>query len=503
MTPSLLRFGLAALLCAASSWPATAQDRRWADLYLEGRDAVQAGRYQDGIRLLEQAVKLQPTQEREKQISRNERTEYFPYYYLGVAYLRTEQLEPADAAFRKSRECNCLTNQLSGLQEAWEGQLAKARLAAGTIDPALLARLKQLDAAQAAGRLNEAIGLLDQIRSLHTAEYMRRGLDKRRVEVERGLAAQLVQEGQQLLGAGEFAAARDRFLAAEKRSPGSGQAGLSEVRQRISAAYTRLRQSAEADQAAGRLESALEYLRQAEAVSPEQYAADGLAARAAEWRKALQDSMTAEKVGHLLERARAAAAANRYAEATGLYRSVADLQNNAEARAFVDAQARFVTFRDRARRHHRDGELDLARQALDEARQQHEARFKFEQLDALLAEIEAKLGTLPEEQIAPVRTALLAYLRGDARQARDLLEPIAAGGEALDPRVRVHVLAYLGVSYAELSLTSRDEAERAALRGRAVEYFRALLSLQPEYQLRESLVSPRVREILEEVRIRR
>ena len=402
-----------------------------------------------------------------------------------------------------SRACKCLSSDFLKLQENWEAQLAKARLASGNIDPILASRLNQLDAAMAAGRYNEAISLLDAIRASNAAEYSRRGLDKRRADAERSLAMQLVQEGQQLLAAGEFAGARERFLEAEKRSPGSGQSGLTDVRQRIAAAYARLRQSAESEFAAGRLDTALEQLRQAEALSPEQFAADGLAARADEWRKQLQQGLTADKIRSLLERARAASAANRYAEATNLYKTVVATQDNPEARAWLDAQARFVAFRERARRHQRDGQFDLARQALDDARQQNEARFKFEQLDAMLAEIEAKLGTLPEDQIAPVRAALTAYLRGDARQARDLLEPIAASGEALDPRVRVHVLAYLGVSYAEMSLTSREENERGALRARAVEYFRTLLALQPEYQLRESLVSPRVREILEEVRIRR
>jgi hypothetical protein len=84
-----------------------------------------------------------------------------------------------------------------------------------------------------------------------------------------------------------------------------------------------------------------------------------------------------------------------------------------------------------------------------------------------------------------------------------VLEPIAANGGTLDPRVRAHALAFLGVAYADLSLASRDDAERASLRSKAVEQFRALLAIQPEYQLRESLISPKVREMLDEARVRK
>lgn len=503
MIPPPLRCMLIVLLWSAVALPLAAQDRRWADLYRQGRDAVNGGRNEEGIRLLEQSVKIEPRQERERFVGPNERTEYFPYYYLGLAYLRTKQYDKAAEAFRNGRACNCLTSKLSGLQDNWEKQLAKDRLAAGTADPGLASQVANLDAALAAGRFNEALALLDQIRSSNAAEYSKLGLDKRRTEAERGLAGQLVKEGQQLLAAGELVEAAKRFRDADARSPGSGQAGLTEVRQRQTAAYSRHRQAAEAEFAAGRLDSALEQLKQAEAIYPEQYASDAMAARADEWRRATQKNVTADKIRSLLDRARAAAAGNRYAEATGLYKTVLATEENAEAKAWLDAQARFVALRDRARAQHKNGQLEPARQALDEARRQNEARFKFEGLEELLASIEEKLGALPEEHAAPLRAAVVAILRGDASRAREVLEPIAANGGTLDPRVRAHALAFLGVAYADLSLASRDDGERASLRSKAVEQFRALLAIQPEYQLRESLISPKVREMLDEARVRK
>jgi hypothetical protein len=498
------RYALMLLLSALTlDVSAGAQDRRWADLYRQGRDAVNAGRYEDGIRLLVQATQLEPQQARERFIGPNDRTEYFPYYYLGVAYMRTRRFNEATEAFRNARLCKCMTAQLAKLQENWEAQLVKDRAAIGNVDPVLAGRLNDLESALSGGRFNEAVSILDVLQKSHAAEYASRGLEKRRAEAERGLATQLVQEGQQLLAAGEFVAAARRFQDAEKRVQGSGQAGLTELRQRQSAVYMRHRQSAEADYAAGRVDAALEQLRQAEAVYPEQYAADGLAARADEWRKAQLKGVSADKVRSLLERARAAATANRYAEAGNLYKNVLSLEENAEAKAWLDTQARFVMFRERARTQHKNDQLDLARQALDEARRQDEARFKYEKLDELLASIEEKLGALPEEHAGPLRAAVVAILRGDANRARELLEPIVANGESIDPRVRAHSLAFLGVAYADLSLSSRDDTERVSLRGKAVEQFRALLAIQPDYQLRESLISPRVREIFEEARVKR
>jgi tetratricopeptide (TPR) repeat protein len=497
------RYVLIALLCSAALVPLVAQDRRWADLYRQGRDAVRSGRNEDGIRLLEQAVKIEPQQQRERFVGPNDKTEYFPYYYLGLAYLRTKNFERSAEAFRTSRACKCLPGDLAKLQDNWETQLAKERATVAPVDPGLTARLNDLDAAMQAGRFNEALSILEAIRSTNPAEYTKRGLDKRRAEAERGLASRLVQEGQQLMGAGELVAAARRFQDAEARSPGTGQPGLTEVRQRQTTAYSRHRQSAEQEFAAGRIEAALEQLKQAEAIYPEQYASDAMAARAEEWRRAMQKNLAAEKSRVLLDRARAAAAANRYTEAAGLYKTVLSTEENAEAKEWLDAHTRFVALRDRARAQHKNGQLELARQALDDARRQDEARFKFEGLEELLASIDEKLGAMPEEHAAPLRAAVVAILRGEASRAREVLEPIAANGEALDPRVRAHALAFLGVAYADLSLASRDEAERSSLRSKAVEQFRALLALQPEYQLRESLISPRVREIFDEVRIKR
>ena len=117
--------------------------------------------------------------------------------------------------------------------------------------------------------------------------------------------------------------------------------------------------------------------------------------------------------------------------------------------------------------------------------------------------ITCQLGTLPEEQVAPVRAALVAYLRGDAASARTQLEEIAVRADTLDPRVRAHVLAWLGVAYADLAITARAEAERAELRARALERFGQLLATEPGYEFRDRLISPQILELLNQARTKK
>jgi tetratricopeptide (TPR) repeat protein len=461
-----MRALLGAALCLTVVVPAAAQDRRWVEAYRQGRDAVNLGRYDDGIRLLDQAVRAEPRQERARRIEGAGAIDYFPYYYLGLAYLRTGQYDKAETAFKESRVCKCLTTDLAKLQAVWETDAAKRRGAAPAGPPPR-------------GAAPAGPPPVD----------------------DRAYVAQLLQQANQFLAAGNLSGARARFQEAETRSAGAGRLGLDQIRQR-QAEYARLTASALAESRAGRLDAAIEQLKQAQAADREQFVADGHASRMQAWLQ-LVESKGATKSGSVLERARSAAAAHRYADAATLYRSLLDTKDQAEAKAWLDVHTRFVDLRDRARKLTDDGQFDLARQALDDARRQSEERFKAERLDELLAAIDKKAGVLPEDHAAPLRAALVAYLQGDASRARALLEPIAAGGAAVDARVRVPALAYLGAAYADLSFAARGDAERTDLRSKAVERFKELLTLQPGYQLSESLVSPRVREILEQVRVKR
>ena len=92
--------------------PLLGAQARWAEPYRQGRDAVNSGRYPEGIPLLEKAISIDRRQARVKIIEGSFSTEYFPFYYLGVAYLRTGNLDKAEEAFNNAKSCRCLTNEL-------------------------------------------------------------------------------------------------------------------------------------------------------------------------------------------------------------------------------------------------------------------------------------------------------------------------------------------------------------------------------------------------------
>jgi tetratricopeptide (TPR) repeat protein len=510
MIPALRPAVVPALCLALAGW--MAGQARWAEPYRQGRDAVKAGQYKEGIPLLERAVAIDRRQAAVKRIEGAFTTEYFPYYYLGVAYLRIGNLDKAEEAFRNAKSCECLTSELNGLLNKFEGDLraARAKPTPGPDpvkprgpDPNFLRQATEAEGALSGGRPADALRLFDTLRSLDPAEYARRGFAARRDEAARALAAELVRQGDELLRSGQLSAAQAKYEEAESVRPGSAQRGLDELGGRR-AQYAKLKGGADADIKANRTDAALEKLKQAEAADPEQYQRDGLAARAQDLSRQAQGSSTAQKVRELIRRAQERVASRDYRAAVGFYGQALNADpGNAEATSWLQSNAQFEQMRDSGRTLYQEGQFSQALEALENARRQNEQRFTEEQLDQLIEAITRKLGDLPEDQVAPVREALIAYLQGDAARARSLLEAIAGGSAALDVRVRAHVFAWLGVTYADLSLTVRDEAERADLRARAMDQFRQLVAAQPDYQLRDSLISPRVRELLEEVRSKR
>ena len=440
-------------------------------------------------------------------------TEYFPYYYLGVAYMRVGNLDKAEEAFRNAKSCRCLTDELNGLLTKFEGDLVTLRSKPGPKpdpappagpDPNFVRQAAEAEQALTSGRPADALRLFDALRSADPAEYAKRNLAAKRDEAARALAAELVRQGDQLLSSGQLTAAHAKYEEANRAHPGSGRRGLDEILGRRNQ-YAKAKAGAEADLKADRLDAAVEKLKMAEAADPEQYQADGLATRAQDLARQAQASGAAsQKVRELLRRGQERVAARDYRAAVGFYGQALNADpDNAEAKTWLESNAQYERMAESGRTYYAQGDLGQALESLENAQRQNPQRFTEEKLDELIDAINRKLGDLPEEQVAPVREALVAYLQGDAARARLLLEAIAAGGASLEPRVRAHVLAWLGVAYADLSLTATDEAARADLRARALDQFRQLVAAQPEYQLRDSLISPRVRQLLEEVRSKR
>jgi tetratricopeptide (TPR) repeat protein len=492
--------------------PVLGAQARWAEPYRRGKEAVNEGRYAEGIALLEKAIAIDRRQARVKIVEGVDSTEYFPFYYLGVAYLRTGDLDKAEDAFNDAKSCRCLTNELQGLLNKYEGDVKAARSKPKPTpppppppgpDPNFTRRLNEADAALGQRRFADALQLFETLRQMDANEFNRRNLAARRNEAARAHADELVRQGDQLQKAGQLTAARAKYQEANTIVPGSGQRGLDEILSRQNQ-YAKFRGGAEADIKANRFEAALEKLKLAEGADPEQYQRDGLAARAQDLGQRLQGTTGGQKVRDLLRRAGERAAAHDYRTAVGLYGQALNADpNNAEAKSWLEANAQYEKQREAGTSLYKGGQLNEALEALENARRQNPERFTFEKLDELVKEIGDKLGSLPEEQAGPVRSALVAYLKGDAAAARTQLEAIAARADTLDPRVRAHVFAWLGVAYADLAITARAEAERAELRARALERFGQLLSTEPGYQFRDSLISPQIREIFNAARLKR
>jgi tetratricopeptide (TPR) repeat protein len=512
---ALRRAAIVAALIAILPGIAAGQARRWADPYRQGRDAVKAGRYDEGIPLLLQAIKVANRQERIKIVEGVDQTEYFPFYYLGLAYLRTKQIEAAEQAFNTAKQCRCLTADLADLLRVYESDLAK--LKAAPVDktappppppppPEFEKRLSEAEAAAAGGRHLDAIRIYDSLRSMNAAEYAKRNLGAKRGEAERARAQELVNQGNQAAAAGQLTDARARYQEAENILQGSGRAGLEEITRRQNE-YSRLKGGAEADARAGRADAARDKARQAGLADPQQFRADNLLSLLDKIKPATPnppaESAGAERARELVKRAQAQVASGNYREAASLFKQAQSLDpKNADAAAWVETSTAFEELRDRGRQLHSEGKLNEAMQTLEDARRRDAQRFTAEGLDAIVKRIADEIGHLPEEQIKPVRAALIAYLQGDVARAVSMLEPLAAN-PALDPRARAHVHAYLGAAYGDLALSVRADTERADLRRKALEQFRQLIAVQPEYRMSEMLISPRIRELLAEARTKR
>jgi tetratricopeptide (TPR) repeat protein len=334
-------------------------------------------------------------------------------------------------------------------------------------------------------------------------EFTKRNLGARRTEAERSYVKQLVAQGDQLESQGQLQGARARFQEAESLQQGAGRPGLDRIQHRQNE-YNRLKGLAENDARAGRMDAARDKATEAQKFDPEQFRVDNLLSRL----EGLKPSgppanKDAERARDLINRAQGQIAQRNYSEAEALYRQAATLDpQNADAAAWLENSREFASLRDRGRQLFRENKLQEARQAFNEARQRDEQRFGAEGLESLLKQIEDVLGKAPAMDLTPVRTALVAYLQGDVNRAASLLEPLA-GNASLDAGVRAHVFAFLGAAYADQSLSVRSDGERSALRQKALDQFRRLIDLQPGYRLSEGLVSPRVREILDEARTRR
>src|SRR5437879_2708265 len=100
-----MRIGLlvASLVLVVASTAAYAQNSRWAEPYRNGVKAFESGKYAEAIPLLERAVAADPKSQQQKRIEGVFTIDYFPYYYLALAYAETKDWAKAKENLEKAR----------------------------------------------------------------------------------------------------------------------------------------------------------------------------------------------------------------------------------------------------------------------------------------------------------------------------------------------------------------------------------------------------------------
>src|SRR5262249_8291169 len=199
-----------------------AQSNRWFDPYDRGRKAFEAGKYADAVPLLERAVAAEPKAAANKIIEGVFRTDYFPYYYLALAYVELQQWDKASQNLDKARPT--LTRQQT---PKFNDAESKIRVALNgnrntpttpttqTGNPAFDNGLRQAEAALGSRNYETALRQFDQLRQLDAGEYGRAGLGAKREEAVRGYAGQLADEGRTLIQNNRFNDAKARLQLAE------------------------------------------------------------------------------------------------------------------------------------------------------------------------------------------------------------------------------------------------------------------------------------------------
>src|SRR5262245_23892753 len=160
-----------------------AQSNRWYDPYDQGRKAFEAGKYAEAVPLLERAVAAEPKAAPNKIIEGVFRTDYFPYYYLALAYAELRQWNKASENLDKARPT--LTRQQTA---AFNDAESKIKLALNpapqppTRNAAFDTGVRQAEAALGNRNYQAAIRQLDQLRTLDANEYAKAGLAAKRDE---------------------------------------------------------------------------------------------------------------------------------------------------------------------------------------------------------------------------------------------------------------------------------------------------------------------------------
>ena len=141
-------------------------NRRWADPYRKGVEAADAKKWSEAVALLEQAVAVNPKAEKSKLVEGVFRVDYYPYLYLGMAYMELGQLEKAQQNLDKAKSPAPTDRKLQGIATEYLAKLQEAvkkpAPVVAAVNPNFAPALQQAEAAFAAKRYSEALGAYDR-----------------------------------------------------------------------------------------------------------------------------------------------------------------------------------------------------------------------------------------------------------------------------------------------------------------------------------------------------
>jgi hypothetical protein len=518
-----MKIGAIGTIVATLAWalalggPASAQSSRWADPYQKGLKAFESGKYAEAVAQLERAVAADPKAEPKKVIEGVFRLDYFPYYYLALAYVELRQFDKAQQNLEKARPT------LSRPQQAKITDAeSKIKIALGPKPPQRNAEFdsgaRNADALLSGRQFDAAIKELDRLRAMDAAEYGKAGLAARRDEAVKGLAGQLADEARTLIQGARFRDALAKLQHADQLLPAQKPVTdmLAEIKKREND-YQRLKTEGQAAFASKNYTVARDTFEQARTAHPEQFASDNLVARLTE---ASTLASTSGRGGagnantgtintidpkvaegqRLVDTAKQFITQRKYAEADAAFASAlkADAKNQ-EAIDAVEKAKKFKALRDQGLQLSKSTNVAAARKVLVDARNLDAARFEREGLASVLDGLTRPTPTdtvsnAPEPSKLALQEGLLALLKGDAQKSIAILEPALSGGG--DWAAPLH--AYLGVAYATRALSAPKPEDQSRLREQAVEQFKLAASAQPGYRLSDRIVSPTIIKIYEQ-----
>lgn len=494
------------LAVMAMGLPVSAQSNRWYDPYRRGLSAFESGNFEEAVTQLERAVAADPRASANKFVEGVFRSDYFPYYYLGVAYLRLGQLDRAQQNLERAREA-LPRNLVQSLNE-YQQQLAALRTPKPPpVNANFTSNLRQAEQALLDRRFADAVRSFDSARAADAAEYGRQNVQARRDQAARAYALEMAAEARALLPT-SINKARTLLQEANRMFPGLQETAgpLADITRREQE-YQQARAGADQDIAGAAFDAARQKLEQARSAHPEQFAADGLAERLSFVTERLRVPPTrppppGPDIARLFAEAQNLESTGRYQEAEKAYATV--LARDAAHRGATQALERsraFARHVSDARALRARNDAETARVRLEAARVLDARRFTREGLEAELAAL-APNRPNPEPTppvpsgalAAALRQALEALVGGDPDQSIAILEG------AMDQGASVAAHAYLGVAYATRALSSADDQARTSLESRALEQFRLALESQRDYRLSPRLVSPKILELFERAR---